>query len=63
MNKIKTFIIECVEEVRYKVTWPSYHSLQSSSVLVLVASAIFALVVGMIDLAFRNTVSWFYNIF
>ncbi len=63
MNRIKTFVVNCIEEVRYKVTWPSYKSLQDSSILVLVASAIFAVVVGMIDLAFRNTVSWFYNIF
>jgi preprotein translocase subunit SecE len=63
MNKIKTFIVDCIEEVTSKVTWPSYKSLQDSSVLVLVASAIFAVVVGIIDLAFRNTVSWFYNIF
>jgi preprotein translocase subunit SecE len=63
MNKIKIFIADCIEEIRYKVSWPSYKSLQDSSALVLVASIIFAVVVGVIDLAFRNAVSWFYNIF
>tara|TARA_B100001167_G_C16756437_1_gene298982 strand:+ start:171 stop:320 length:150 start_codon:yes stop_codon:yes gene_type:complete len=46
-----------------KVTWPSYNSLQNSSVLVLVASLIFAIFIGVIDLGFENTMSLFYETF
>jgi len=63
MIRLKAFIIESIREIRYKVTWPAYKELQSSSILVLVASLIFAAIIGLIDLAFRNTISWFYNIF
>ncbi|OJW69333.1 MAG: preprotein translocase subunit SecE [Candidatus Amoebophilus sp. 36-38] len=63
MKKIKAFIIDTVQEVRYKVTWPSYKSLQESSVLVLVASVIFAAVIGVVDLIIRNAMGWFYNMF
>jgi len=49
--------------MRYKVTWPSYSKLQNSSILVLVASLIFALLIGVIDLAFDNAMEWFYNAF
>jgi|TARA_B100002049_G_scaffold18142_1_gene12352 preprotein translocase subunit SecE len=46
-----------------KVTWPSYNSLQNSSVLVLVASLIFAIFIGVIDLGFENAMSLFYETF
>ena len=52
-----------VVEMRDKVSWPKYKDLQSSSVLVLVASMIFALLIGVIDLAFDNAMSWIYSAF
>ncbi|MGW8122872.1 preprotein translocase subunit SecE [Roseivirga echinicomitans] len=62
MSKVKTFIAESYVEMRHKVSWPKYSELQSSSVLVLVASLIFALVIGIIDLGFNNIMDWFYTI-
>ena len=63
MSKVKGYIDETVEEMRNKVSWPSYSELQNSSVLVLIGSLIFALVVGAMDLVFDSTLSWFYNQF
>lgn len=63
MQKIKLFIIESAQEVLYKITWPVYKDLQNSSILVLVASFIFAIIIGLIDMAFRNFLGWFYNTF
>ncbi|HHL53316.1 MAG TPA: preprotein translocase subunit SecE [Flammeovirgaceae bacterium] len=63
MQKLITFIKESVVEMRDKVSWPKYKDLQSSSVLVLVASVIFAVIIGIIDLAFDNAMSWFYGAF
>ncbi|MDA0193599.1 MAG: preprotein translocase subunit SecE [Bacteroidetes bacterium] len=63
MSKIKAFITESYDEMRLKVSWPKYSELQSSSTLVLVASLIFALVIGVMDLAFENALKWFYNAF
>ncbi len=63
MNKLITFIKESKEEMINKVSWPKYVDLQSSSVLVLVASLIFALIIGVIDLAFDETMQWYYNAF
>jgi len=51
-----------VDEMRHKVSWPKLSDLQSSSVLVLVASVIFALLIGVIDLGFDRIMDWFYNI-
>ena len=63
MNKLITFAKECKEEMVNKVSWPKYADLQSSSILVLVASLIFALIIGVIDLAFDETMQWYYNAF
>lgn len=61
MQKLKTYIAESIDEMRNKVTWPKYRDLQSSAVLVLVASLIFALIIGVIDLGFEKSLEWFYR--
>jgi preprotein translocase subunit SecE len=63
MKKIKDYIIDSYRELRYKVFWPKYSELQSSSILVLVASVIFALIIGVIDLGFDKILTWYYNAF
>ena len=62
-NKIQSFIIDCILEIRHKVTWPPYKSLQDNSVLVLVALIIFSLIIGVIDFSFRKVFGWVYSIF
>jgi preprotein translocase subunit SecE len=62
MSKLMSFVSESYDEMRHKVSWPKLSELQSSSVLVLVASLIFALVIGLIDLGFDKIMDWFYNL-
>ena len=59
MSKLVSFVSESYDEMRHKVSWPKLSELQSSSVLVLVASLIFALVIGLIDLGFDTIMDWF----
>ena len=47
----------------FVVTWPKFSFLQNSAVLVLVASLIFALFIGVVDLGFENIMTWFYDLF
>ncbi|HBH25081.1 MAG TPA: preprotein translocase subunit SecE [Cytophagales bacterium] len=61
--KLKNFIVESFDELRYKVSWPKLNELQNSSILVLVASLIFALVIYVMDLGFENVMRWFYEEF
>ncbi len=63
MNKLRTFIRESVYEMRFKVSWPKYSELQSSSILVLVASLIFALIIGLMDFIFDSGMEEFYKSF
>ncbi|MEL6557889.1 MAG: preprotein translocase subunit SecE [Bacteroidota bacterium] len=63
MAKIVEFFKESYDEMVNKVTWPKYNELQNSSFLVLIASLIFALLIGLIDLGFDNALTWFYEEF
>lgn len=63
MKKVTDFVRETIEEMKSRVSWPKYSELQSSSLLVLVASLIFALLIGVIDFIFKNGVGLIYNNF
>ncbi len=63
MQRIKNYILESIDEVKNKVTWSKFNELQSSAILVLVASLIFAFVIGLIDFGFQNGLTWFYKEF
>jgi preprotein translocase subunit SecE len=63
MSSFTSLIKESWTEVTEQVTWPKFTELQSSSVLVLVASLIFALLVGVVDLAFKSGLDLFYSSF
>lgn len=58
MNNVIQFFKDSWNEITNEVTWPSWSSLQSSATLVLVASIIFALVVGGIDFLITNALEF-----
>lgn len=63
MEKIKTYIHEAYTELKEKVTWPTSKELQSSAIVVLVASFIIALIVSLMDLVFSNVMQGIYKLF
>jgi preprotein translocase subunit SecE len=63
MQRIKNYILESIDEVKNKVTWSKFNELQSSAILVLVASVIFALIIWGIDFSFQSGLAWFYKEF
>lgn len=63
MEKLTTYIRESWDEIKNKVTWSKFSELKSSAGLVLVASTIFALVIGAIDWVFKTGLQWFYTEF
>ncbi|MBS1557706.1 MAG: preprotein translocase subunit SecE [Bacteroidetes bacterium] len=63
MEKLKNYVLDSIEEIRSRVTWPKFNELQNSAILVLVASLIFAIVIGLIDFGFNNALHWFYREF
>ena len=63
MQKIGNYFAESWEEIKNKVSWSTYSELQGSAILVLVASTIFALVIGAMDWVFKTGMQWFYREF
>ncbi|MCH1437035.1 MAG: preprotein translocase subunit SecE [Flavobacteriales bacterium] len=60
---MKKYIIESIQELKNKVTWPTVAQLQSSTILVAVASVIIALIISLMDLGFDTILGEFYSIF
>ena len=52
-NKIIAYIQDSYNELIHKVTWPSWADLQGSSIVVMVASLIIALVIFGMDMSFQ----------
>lgn len=63
MSKIKTYIEEATDELVNKVSWPTWSELQSSAIVVMVASVIISIVVFAMDWSFSKLMSSFYQIF
>ena len=52
---------ESYNELIHKVTWPTFSQLQNSTVVVMVASLLFAIVVLAMDLSFENIMAAIYK--
>jgi len=63
MARFVEYIKESADDLLNKVSWPSWKELQSSSIVVAVASLIIALIVYVMDLSFRNVLEIFYDLF
>ncbi|MFI3298226.1 MAG: preprotein translocase subunit SecE [Rikenellaceae bacterium] len=56
------YVKESYRELVDKVVWPTWKSLQSSAILVMVASLIFAVVILAMDFSFENIMKSIYSI-
>jgi len=63
MAKIGNYIKESTDELLHKVSWPTWSELQSSSVIVLIASVIFALIIFVMDSTFSRLMQEIYKLF
>ena len=61
--QMKKYILESIQELRDKVTWPTWVQLQSSTILVAISSVIIALIISLMDLGFDTILGEFYTIF
>ncbi|CAI8243450.1 MAG: Protein translocase subunit SecE [Cryomorphaceae bacterium] len=58
-----TYIKGSYDELMNKVSWPSWSELQSSSIVVAIATVIIALIIYIMDSAFSNVMNLFYGLF
>jgi preprotein translocase subunit SecE len=61
--KVINYFKEAYNELIYKVSWPTWAELQSSAIVVMVASLIIALIVFGMDTAFQNLMNFIYGMF
>ena len=62
MKKIAAYLKDSYNELVYKVSWPSREELSNSSVIVMIASIIIALLVFGIDSLFEWILKLLYGI-
>ncbi len=60
---IKSYVKESYNELVHKVSWPTWKELQSSAIIVMIASIIIALVIFLVDLIFENLLTFIYSLF
>ncbi len=63
MAKITLYIKDALNELIHKTTWPTWKELQSSSIVVLVASFIIAIMIFLMDISFENIMKLIYSMF
>ncbi|MGA1582449.1 MAG: preprotein translocase subunit SecE [Saprospiraceae bacterium] len=62
MEQIKLYVRESYNELLHKVTWPTWPSLQKTTVSVIVASVVISLVVFLMDVASKQVTSLIYDL-
>ena len=61
MSKLTAYLKESYIELTEKVSWPSREELQSSVIVVMVATLIIGLVIFAMDLGFQTIMNLFYK--
>jgi preprotein translocase subunit SecE len=62
MKRIVNYLKESYNELVHKVTWPTWKDSQSSALVVMVASLIFALIVFAMDFSFQKILEGIYKL-
>jgi len=63
MNRLVAYLKDTYNELVYKVSWPTKEELSGSTVIVLIASLIIAMVVFAMDSAFEQVLRLLYGIY
>jgi preprotein translocase subunit SecE len=61
MAGIRTYVEDAVDELTNKVSWPTWSELQSSGIVVLIATFLVAGIIYLMDLGFGQLMDVIYN--
>jgi preprotein translocase subunit SecE len=61
--KLKNYFKEAFNELFHKVSWPTWAELQDSTIIVMVASLIIAVLVFAMDISFQKVMQAIYGMF
>ena len=62
MNKVTNYFKESYKELMEKVTWPTWSELQQSTVIVLVATILITVLVGVMDVLSSGVLKFIYSL-
>jgi len=62
-NRVQAYFKESYDELKHKTSWPTWSELQSSAIVVSVASLIIALIVFLMDKSLSTLLEQFYKLF
>ena len=63
MRRIIYYFQEAFQELVHKVTWPTWKELQSSAIVVIVATIIISLIIFVMDYTLENILKLVYKSF
>ena len=63
MIKLTEYFKSSYDELVNKVTWPTWSELQESTIIVMIASIIIALIIYVVDIAGSGALGFFYQLF
>jgi preprotein translocase subunit SecE len=63
MNKVSAYFKDSYRELLEKVTWPTWMQLQQSTIIVLVATVIITVLVGVMDFSSNQLLKLIYSLF
>ena len=61
MKGIVDFLKGSYFEFSHNVTWPKWNELQSSTIVIAIATLILAIFLFAVDTSFSGIIDWFYN--
>ena len=59
--RIRGYLRDVYDEMLHKVSWPTWKELQSSALVVMIASLLIALVIFLMDISFGHLMDWVYR--
>ena len=62
MEKLSTYIRESYDELLHKVTWPTWANLQSTTIVVLVATFVMSLMIFLMDTTAKQVLQMIYSL-
>ncbi len=62
MDRIKFYVLESYNELINKVTWPTWPNLYGNTIVVIIASLIFALLIVLMDVISKGALTQIYGI-
>lgn len=62
-NKVVVYLKESYDELMHKVSWPTWPELQSSAIVVSIATLVIAIIIFLMDIVFKNVLVQFYDNF